>query len=153
LSNGTSILSMARTVKPASRKYLANMALSLWKVGRAHDGFCLQRAQRVDVILRHGHDWRAIFLFPPLYDLGFALSPLDHEWRRSVGMNEIAAALGQHGDQLLVGRHHGLELVLRAAAREKSGIGVPRSRMTSSVTPGRGRVIMPTTPASCKLMV
>ncbi len=67
------------------------------------------------MILRHAHDRSAIFLFPALDDLGFALAALHHEWRRAVRMNEVAAALGQDRYELLVGRHHGLELVLRAA--------------------------------------
>jgi hypothetical protein len=34
----------------------------------------------------------------------------------AVGVNEVAFLLGQHRHQLLVVRHHGLELVLGAAA-------------------------------------
>ena len=49
-------------------------------------------------------------------DLGFALAALHHERRRAVRMDQVAAVLGQHRHELLVGRHHGLELVLGAAA-------------------------------------
>jgi hypothetical protein len=49
-------------------------------------------------------------------DPGFPPAPLNHEWRRAVRMDEVAAEFGQHCDLRFVGRHHGRELVFGAAA-------------------------------------
>ena len=85
------------------------------EIGGAEDRLGLERLERVHVVLRNAHDRCLVFLLPCPDDLGFALAALHHERRRAVGMNEVAAALGQHRHKLLVGRHHGRELVLRAA--------------------------------------
>src|SRR5262249_44326103 len=51
-----------------------------------------------------------------LDDLTLALASLHHERRRAVRMNEVATALREHRDLLLIRGHHRLELVLGAAA-------------------------------------
>src|SRR5262245_19749031 len=106
---------MGRTVKPAVRKYLAKMALSLggklvaprmvlaFSVLSALTWFCATLMIGV------------LYFFSP-DDLGFAFAALHHERRRALRMNEVAAALGKLRNALLIGGHHGGELVFRAAA-------------------------------------
>src|SRR6185312_13788013 len=86
------------------------------KIGGADEALHLEGLQRPHMVGAGGEDRHLVLLLPFPDDRRLALVAEQHEVRRALGMDEVAALLGQRREMRLVGLDGALELVGRAAA-------------------------------------
>src|SRR5262245_12537959 len=86
------------------------------EIGRAQDLPGLERAQRAHVVRARGEEWPLVLPLPFREQLGFALEAEQHERRRALRMDQVAAGLRELLDQGLIGRSRALEFIRRAFA-------------------------------------
>ena len=81
------------------------------EIGRAHEALDLERLEGAHVIAAGGEHRHLVLALPFFQELGLALVAEQHERRRALGMDQVAADLGELRQQRLVRRDRPLELV------------------------------------------
>ena len=81
------------------------------EIGGADEPLDLQRLQRPHLIAAGGEHRYLEFALPLFDELGLARVAEHHERRRALGMDQVAADLGELRHQRLIGRDRALELV------------------------------------------